>query len=452
MVSKLWESEKQRLTEILFRRVTQGKEKVVYNYILKGEFPEVFLVYVKSHACRLFDEEKPLRFSNQERYNLKSDQIKKQFEALKEILIRETLFSKEEIRRLIKIAVSFQYDALVRPRQTIIEILFKSTDKRNKDDVLVVIQGFGDDRPFIKKLVASIESTVTEIHTRQALDELTRQLETDVYNEKPISTFLKEIKLLIKFEASITGEDNQRVKSQVLLGMLKERDLRLMADGIEDEALSKDYWSFEEIENALERHILVGELEYFKSSETEKEDSDKRVHKRSYNFRKNTISLDAFDEIDTSLDTEVSEKHKHNNKFDTLRFQFVEEKSEIESDEKSSKLESSSSQKIKESKNLRDYEETLIINRRDIESQPPGPYPALHTLINHKDRKIFIKKIFHKDGQQYIEFIQRLEKQDKWKDAKAIIDAELEKLGISPYSKAAVLLGDVVFSRYFSKK
>jgi hypothetical protein len=443
MLAKLWENEKQRLLDILLRRVSQGNDKVNCNDIVMGKFPEVFQVCLRNYARKLFDEEKPLQLSSQARYNFQSEHFKKYFEHAKEALIGETLFTEEEIKRLAKISVSLQFDALVRPRQTIIEVLFNTTNQRDKEDVLTVIRGFDDNRPFIQRLIGSIENLDAEIITRKEVEELTKRSEKQVYNEKPMSTFLKEISLLIKFETSIIGKEQRRVDSKVLLGMLNERGLQPMADGIKDEARSKEFWSFKEIESALERHLLVGGLEYSKSSAPK----DGKLDRRDFG-KPHTITLDAFDEIDTSLDNEISKTSEPNNEV-SVRLQFVEDNSETDAQEEA---EFHSSQKFNESKNYFNLEDTLIINRSDIESQPPGPYPALHTLISQKSRKIFIKKIFRKDGQQYIEFIQRLERQDKWKDAKAIIDSELEKRGIRPYSKEAILLGDVVFSRYFSRK
>ncbi|MFQ6033058.1 MAG: hypothetical protein ACE5K2_09080 [Candidatus Zixiibacteriota bacterium] len=363
---------------------------------------------------------------------------------MKEALIGDTVFTKEEVTRLARLSVNFQFDGLVRPRQTMIKVLFNTTDQRDKEDVLIVVQGFGDNRPFIQKLITSIENLDSKIITRQDFEELITRLETAVYDKKPISAFLKDINLLIKFEASITGAEHRRVRSQVLLGMLTERGLGSLADGIKHEASNKEFWTFKEIENALERHLLVGGLEYAESSAVEEASlNNRKDEKTSLDIQKDAVSLDAFDEIDTSLDSEISKKRESSDKADSLRLQFAEAKSESEIP---------STQKLKESKKVFNFDDTRIINRREIESQPPGPYPALHTLINQRDRKIFIKKIFRKDGQKYIEFIQRLERKDKWKEAKAMIDQELEKRGISPYSKEAVLLGDVVFSRYFSKK
>lgn len=431
MLRELWENEKQRLADILFNRIIQGKTKVCSKDILNGKYPEGFQLYVKNQAVRIFEQEKPIQCHNRDRYNLQSDQIERYFRVLRSILIQETYFTHQEVNRMTSFAINFQYDALVRPRQALSQALFKTKDRLNKNDVLEMLLGFGEDRPFIQKLISSIESFNNQIVTENAFNELATVLEREVYKKIPISAFMKDVSLLSKFETSITGKENHNLTSQVLLGMLKERSLNHLVNGLQDEAMERNCWSFEEIESALERQLLVGELELSKSITNEEPPLEVEYNK-----------------INLTTDKEESTVGQAK----SLRLSFVEDESETGIEKHTQELDYSQSPKVKEIPDFVDLEKPLIINRRDIESQPPGPYPSLQSLINNKAQKLFIKKIFRKDVKKYSEFIQQLEEQDKWKDAKAIIDIELENRGISPYSKEAVHLGDIVFSRYFSQK
>ena len=96
-------------------------------------------------------------------------------------------------------------------------------------------------------------------------------------------------------------------------------------------------------------------------------------------------------------------------------------------------------------------ESFYIIQTQKIETQPPGPYPSIFDYIHRKDKKRFIRKLFKKDDEAFIKFINRIDKLSKWRDAKQIIDWELEMRRLDPYSKEAVKLGDVVFAKYFTK-
>ena len=462
MLRELWDKEERRLAAVLITRVVQERDKVCSKDISNGNYPDVFQIYVKNQAVKIFNEEKPIRLHNLKRYNLESDQIKNHFRVLRDNLIGETFFTKQEITRMILFVVKVQYEALVRPRQSMGEMLYKANEQLNKKEVLAVLYGFGDDRPFLQKLISSIESFSSEIVTRNNLNELAIGLEKEVYKEKPVSTFMRDLILLNKFEASITSKGNPNVASEVLLGMLKERGLNRIADGLKDETLGKDYWAFEEVENALERHFLVGELEPLKLMTKEMPPAE-----LEFTTNNETETSDRFDEFEIDLENEIAVEQESNIDIESgsVGFDYVEEETEKKADTEVVCVEEETEKRADtEVENLQysqpeklkkiiysDPEDTVMINRRDIERQPPGPYPSLKTLINKRDQKLFIKKIFSKGRQRYLEFIEHLENQDKWKNAKAIINTELDRRAMDHYSKEALLLGDIVFSRYFSK-
>ncbi|NIA29046.1 MAG: hypothetical protein GWP06_03925 [Actinobacteria bacterium] len=91
------------------------------------------------------------------------------------------------------------------------------------------------------------------------------------------------------------------------------------------------------------------------------------------------------------------------------------------------------------------------IQRAKIERQPPGPYPSILEFIDPEDWKLLLKKIFKKDSLDFSRFIHKIDRVDKWRSSKEIIDWELEQRSVDPYSKEAVKLGDIVFAKFFSK-
>ncbi len=86
-----------------------------------------------------------------------------------------------------------------------------------------------------------------------------------------------------------------------------------------------------------------------------------------------------------------------------------------------------------------------------IEKQPPGPYPSLLSFIKEDDWKFLLKRVFTKNSLDFARFIAKIDRLDKWRDAKAIIDWELEQRKVDMYAKEAVRLGDLVFAKFFQK-
>lgn len=81
--------------------------------------------------------------------------------------------------------------------------------------------------------------------------------------------------------------------------------------------------------------------------------------------------------------------------------------------------------------------------------QPPGPYPSIQTLMDPKDYKVLVQKVFKSDEREFLSFIEKVDQMDKWREAKQLIDGELSKRRLDPYCKEAVKLGDIVFAKYF---
>lgn len=97
-----------------------------------------------------------------------------------------------------------------------------------------------------------------------------------------------------------------------------------------------------------------------------------------------------------------------------------------------------------------DDDKSIKIKRKKIETQPPGPYPSVYTLIEKKDYKTLVKKLFKKDEKAFIHFMDKVDQEDQWRKAKQIIDVELEKRNLDKFSREALKLGNIVFSKYFN--
>ena len=425
MYSDLWKSEKRRLSDFLYQRAVRGRESVPLEELLEGVYPEFFLATLKVRARRIVENDLSVQVHTPSRYRLDLAQIEEGFAESRAALLQHLLFSAEEVQAVVEFSVAFQYDVLVRPRQTLDEILYGNDEPRKREDVLVILAGFGEDRPFIKKMQTTLEQLQLETITRDRYDVIARAIEKEVYEQKPISAFMTDVQALLAFESAAKGEEVHELGSEVLLGMLWERQLRNMAGELREEAGEKASWSLTEVESALERSLLIGGFEPSESDD----DSTPGT------------------ELPDSRDAR-ERAHAGRNHTPKLKIQFAEEAESLSSRPPASpdQAESPFRPVI-----VNTEEEKIIVSREKIERQPPGPYPALYTLINPRDRKVFIKKIFGRDQEQYQEFIERLEKLDRWKDAKALIDDELRHRRINPFSKEAVLLGDVVFSRYFRK-
>ncbi len=81
----------------------------------------------------------------------------------------------------------------------------------------------------------------------------------------------------------------------------------------------------------------------------------------------------------------------------------------------------------------------LISTKELFESQPEW--------IEKRDRAV--KKLFNGNGNEFAQFLAKIDPLPEWKTAMDVIEAEFTKRKIKSDSKEAVGLTDVIFKRYF---
>lgn len=75
--------------------------------------------------------------------------------------------------------------------------------------------------------------------------------------------------------------------------------------------------------------------------------------------------------------------------------------------------------------------------------------PSIDSLIDQKQRKTFIKKLFDNRERDYAGLIQRLETVTNWQETYKIVEDELAIRKISPTKGEAVLFTNILYKRFF---
>lgn len=439
---KVWQHEKQRLWDILLQRVTSGSEPVRVRDLHNKGYPETFEALARLYAERRLLEESPIQIQDETRFDPHDDEVQHSLDELEKKISVTRILSNQELKEIANSAIPLAFDILTRPRQTLLEKLFDAHESQQVSDLLTVLSGFGEGRPFIERLMRALEAWSPDDISQMDFVTLASDVEKEVYKTTPLSAFMNEIDLMLKFEGAITGETHFVVKSEILLGLLKERGLDDMAEALRDEAQSKEFWTPDEIENALERFILVGgfeetkpheeetELELFSEQETERQEA--------LDFRlPQSRSAEEKSEADTThADFSESTKTQSGGMIQFAEDSDAETETDVvEEEDRAEAVEAADS----------------AGNGQSDEDHAQSELPSLFDLIQPDDRQTFLEKIFDDNATDYYSFMQKLDGTDTWRDAKEMIDEELQKRGIHPHATEAVLLSDLVFSRYQSQ-
>ncbi len=485
MQVSIWQEEKRKLAGVLEEKLLGNGRKLTLSQLKKYDLPEVLQVSLQNQATLIFKKERPLSLMQSERFDFSDAQIKKQLGVLRDILIDKVQFKNEEIRKAISFSINLGFDVITRPKVTIKSILFQKSSERRREEVLAIIRGLGDDLLTVRTLQEFLEAETVDLITREHFDGIMKEVFHSLYGEQPISALMNDLNRLQQLYQEVTGKPKEKFSAQILYGMIKERCLNDYLPALKKEMQSKPEWSLTEIEQFLERTILVGNLEPAfndldsvfipEEEESEQEHEAPAPSPPAEEANQEQIRNNTEDDEQSSLEklksrirsepkTETG-KREHT-PMDTNGVAKEPEDAGNSGITKPEKDEENSRKAVeKESvetdtgifrRGLRVRREftgtsTDVIKRSQIEAQPPGPYPALQSLIDDRARKVFIKKLFGKDSEAYHFFIERLERTESWKEAKGILDRELNSRGLSPYSREAVRFSDILFSRYFSK-
>jgi hypothetical protein len=415
-----WECEKEKLTLALTERLLRGREEVAFSELKKSlahffdqqtpKTGEIVLALLRRQARQIIRQEKPLLLQSQRRFELEDGELRAQLRQLRDLLTARLVFHKDELQAAVAFAVRLNFDLITRPAATLESLLYRRAPAREKADIAVILEGFEDDYPF----VACAERFLMEYPdgpvTREAFAALCRRAEREVYRLRPAPAMIADLQRYQKFCDAIGPAASSRIDSQTVLRMLRERGLSHLAENSASELAEQESWSLPKITPILERC------------------------EADFNLRAQLIEP-TIPPPEAELEANAIEKE----------FQEGDLKAILQVEE------AASVPVPKVIYNHAEDDEPLFVEHVKIEAQPPGPYPSMTRLIDEKSRQALIKKVFQKDIDAYLDFIERLEELQTWKQAKTFLDGEFKKRRVNPYSKEAVQLSDVVFGRYFVK-
>ena len=462
-----WEKEREKLVATLEQRLTQGRENLALREILSEQTPELIKVVFRRHARRVVRTEKPLNLQSTRQYELHNPKLRAQFRVLRDLLAENLIFHKSELRPILSLGVSLQFDIIVRPRSALENMLYHNAIERERDDVIVVLRGLGDDYPFVTMLVEKVNDYPPGPITKEAMAALCRQVEREIYHQAPVEALVADLQSFLTYcravAASGANSGKLLIDNQLILAMLYERNLAELAEEILPEITQRETWRLDEIEELLRSHRTAsrGRLPGADGVTLE---SDREVDLAA--FLEEAASqigdqLSSFDapEIEESEPAPVVETVVESILPEPPPEAITpsEDAASAPSDDSQQLLPPLPQEAAEQShtdtgiKIRFEEDEEHLVYRSQLEQQPTGPFPTLAGLIDDRSRRAFVRKLFQKDTDAYLDFVEQLEAAKSWKDAKALMDQEFNRRSVNPYSKEAVRMSDIMFGRYFSK-
>ncbi len=456
-----WEMEREQLVAALVQRIARNGESVALRDLLDMELPEILKVVLRNHAKSLVRKEKPLVVQTHRRFELEDAEIRQQFRLLRDLLADRLVFDLAELKPVLNFGVRLQFDLIVRPRGFLESLLYHHAVERERDDLLVIMMGFHDAREYVTTLIDKLSGYSSGVLTKEAFSALCRQSEREVYGRKPVAALMADIKAYLSYCQLLVGHaaPSEILDNQIILAMLNERHMTEFSESLLPEFAKKESWLIEEIEDLLQQHAMSAG---FDACEPLAEEQPLSAEIDINNFLEEAAGEIESQLVQTSL-RELRSVQSLEEQESGVQLEIVAENAkapppaslplEIKNAAAQNISAAQSFEPLKNRPVIRfDEEEPLMVSRAKLEQQPAGPFPALTKLIDEKNRKLFIRNVFQRDEDAYLDFIQRLELIQTWKEARALLDGELNKRKANPYSKEAIRLSDFIFGRYFAKR
>ncbi len=488
---------KKELCSDLKKRLLGDRDQLIFAKAIQLDLPKFFKYYLKIQVKKIYLSENPISIANNERYYLNTREIKAALANLENAFQNAIILSGKELEELIEKTISLEFDFLIKPRQTLQQIIFKNKASCSLEQFLQVILSFDDNRPYIRNMMKMAKDMDIKVLTPDTFARIAFKAEEGVYGKNAATSFLDDVATVAEFFKLVRGSQTTQIALKLILLMLQERNLNSFIKRFKITYKNNHKSEFEipEIQAILERkpksrppksdnNIGVNDSRNEKSMPSKisvtKPEAPKPEPTKTYEapaFHLNNLksefeiafgSEDLEEKIFSKAAKLANPKGEHSENW----VLYGTQKSNVVGRENIGRIEKKEPEPVQFSKpnvNYRKSESSLSTRNVKAEERWDGlgdlgirfdtpennhhdVLPDLVNLIDLKNKKLFVRNIFHKDENAYDKFIYELQALQNWREAKLRIDQELAKRKIDPFSKEAIRLGDIVFGRYFPKK
>lgn len=453
----MWENETVVMVVSLKKRIMGGGEKVRFGKIAADNaIPPFIKVLFKNRVEEYLIKESPLSFKSTPHFDLRPEDIENLRGQVLDVFRETAFFLQDEVEELLREALVLRLDYLVKPILTMNQLLFEKKREVTTAELEKKIDSFTKVLPYAEQLIKECRRLgYTEIE-KDEYHKLTSDLLRKMMGKEPVKIVLHDFSVLTDFMSETKGEEITRVESDVLKEFLEDRSLVSFRKALEvEKKLGKEDFDAADLEITIKRYLelkeafgqaneIQGQAEETPVMPVVREAAEATLKKEEDDMGESSQSLDNNWDMDTVLGEETPLIEAEAEKEDTV----LEEKPKTKKPMRIIRREQQEEESELKSEPLESLEAELISEKKNDFSKRAG----FKNLIDEKTEKVFIKKLFNNDGDAYSKLMQKLEEAESWRVAKILIDNELFKRDVDPFSREAIKLVDLIYSRYYPEE
>ncbi len=399
--------------------VQPNMEQIPLAYIMTRNIPDS-VKHFFDQEVELWLREEAEKFTTNDRFDYEMPEVRVLIDKIFDILKQTATFHITVFNRLLERAIKLEARYLITPHRTLTQFLFKDKNTITTMEVYDMLKYFDKFLYYKDALTDYFNLKYLREISEPQFRELIRAIDQQVFEKSPVETTLQMVKTIVDF----LNEGRETPTDTIPLNILKEafadRDLQDYVHILETEMRAgTEVVNLEDLEKMLRSGKALVELQAAAAAPVSAvldEIADIEEHRPA-------VEVEAI-EVKETVEVPVSEP--------------VVEEEDLEEEEEDETVPAGATA----------ADQLAQVVAEKIKGEK---LEDLHSLITKKQRKKFIKKVFRKDEERYMTFVDLLNRTPDWKQASALIDDYFFETGINPYSKEALEFSDLVYSRYFPK-
>ena len=417
--------------------VQPGMNDIPLMYVLTRDIPHS-VKHFFDQEVEIWIREESQTISSSERFDYEIPEVQMLLDKVFDTLKQSATFHINQFNRLLERAIKLQANYLIRPQQTLTQFLFKDSSVITTIEVYDMLKYFDKFQYYKDALTDYFNLKYLREISQNQFEELISAIDKQVFSENPVETALQTVKNVNNFINEGRTSPSELMRTKILAIIFKDRNLDEFSKLIEQEIRNGNTEiAIADLENVLRTGKSLQELEAAAIQDSITLDTIPDIEEE-----KPAVSVESIEVPETIAPPEPQV-------FEEEEYEEEEYEEEYEEEEQTPEPATMQSQPAGQ----QDAGGSVVDQLADLvgDKMKGEEIEDLNRLIMPKQRKRFIKKIFMKQEQQYLEFINLVNSTPTWKHASNLIDSFFYQQGLNPYSREALEFSDLVYNRYFPK-
>lgn len=431
------------ITQNLDKKTIGKDERVSLQDIKKRDIPSFIKNYFDRESEKWIREESSM-FLSSGRFNYDLPEIKKKFDELYELLKNTAIFSRAKLHRVMEQAVKLQSNFLVQPQRTMVQFIYRDEDVITPSEVMDSMKYFLDYEYYYKALEQFFQKNTMETISRSKFKNFIQQLDGMALSQDKAGAAVNMAQVIVGFLNLGRSQQSDILDVEVLINAYQDRDLPEFVEAMKNaQSKGKDKIPVSHLAAMLKSFVETGDIEPKIAKEAPKAAEVKYEEKKEVVSTKNL----------SNLVSQIEDIKEEEQAADVGSFFEEEEEEDIvlppqppmpEVKPTVKPAAAAAAPVAGTADQLAEHMARQMGQAEVLED--------LNKLIEDKDKKVYIKKLFKKKDKEFFQLLTSLNAASNWKDANNLIDDTFYALEVNPYQKEAIAFTDAVYARYFPKK